>query len=99
MCQTVASGQSINRRKFLTSACAGAVIFALKPTFLWASDKPIKIGGQFSLTGPMAPYGVWGHRAVAAAVNKINDEGGINGRKVIYISFMIVMLLKRKSMI
>jgi branched-chain amino acid transport system substrate-binding protein len=86
MYQTVASGQSINRRAFLTSACAGAAIFALKPIILWANDKPIKIGGQFSLTGAMAPYGVWGHRAVAAAVNKINDEGGINGRKVIYIA-------------
>ena len=86
MRQPTPSVQCITRRAFLTGASAGAVVFTLRPKLLWGRDKPIKIGGQFSMTGAMAPYGVWGHRAAKAAIKKINAEGGIKGRKVRYIA-------------
>ena len=55
---------------------------------LWAryasaqSAEPIKIGFQMHATGIGAAYGRWYDRTSRAAINKINDEGGINGRPV-----------------
>jgi len=46
------------------------------------SSEPIKIGFQVHLTGIGAAYGRWYDRTTKAAVKKINDEGGINGRPV-----------------
>ncbi|NBR40360.1 MAG: ABC transporter substrate-binding protein, partial [Alphaproteobacteria bacterium] len=46
------------------------------------ASEPIKIGFQVHRTGIGAAYGRWYDRATKAAVKKINDEGGINGRKV-----------------
>ena len=46
------------------------------------SSEPIKIGFQVHRTGIGAAYGRWYDRTTKAAVKKINDEGGINGRQV-----------------
>ena len=46
------------------------------------SSEPIKIGFQVHRTGIGAAYGRWYDRTTKAAVKKINDEGGINGRPV-----------------
>ncbi|MEE8304857.1 MAG: ABC transporter substrate-binding protein, partial [Candidatus Tectomicrobia bacterium] len=85
MSRTPLQGQGITRKAFLASAAASAAAFTLKPKLLWGKEKPIKIGGQFSMTGGLAPYGVWGSRTAAAAVKKINAEGGIKGRKVEFV--------------
>src|SRR5262245_59673294 len=81
---TTSSSDGITRKAFLTGAAASTAGLAVRPRSLWAQDKPIKIGGQFCLTGPLTPFGSWGHRAAEAAVKKINAEGGIKGRKVEY---------------
>ena len=47
-----------------------------------ASDEPIKIGAQIHRTGIGASYGRWYERVTTAAVELINQEGGINGRPV-----------------
>src|SRR5262249_1711643 len=47
-----------------------------------ASDTEIKIGNS----GPASAYGVIG-KTEAAYFNKINAEGGINGRKINFISY------------
>ncbi len=50
-----------------------------------ASDTEIKIGNVTAYTGPFAAYGQ-AARAEAAYFRMINDEGGINGRKIAFVS-------------
>ena len=51
-----------------------------------ASDTEIKIGNIMPYSGPASAYGTIG-KAEAAYFNKINAEGGINGRKINFISY------------
>jgi ABC-type branched-subunit amino acid transport system substrate-binding protein len=51
-----------------------------------ASDTEIRIGNIMPYSGPASSYGVIG-KAEAAYFNKINAEGGINGRKITFISY------------
>jgi ABC-type branched-subunit amino acid transport system substrate-binding protein len=51
-----------------------------------ASDTEIKIGNIMPYSGPASSYGVIG-RTEAAYFNKVNAEGGINGRKISFISY------------
>jgi branched-chain amino acid transport system substrate-binding protein len=51
-----------------------------------ASDSEIKIGNIMPYSGPASAYGVIG-TTEAAFFNKINAEGGINGRKINFISY------------
>src|SRR5579862_7818061 len=50
-----------------------------------ATDKEIKVGNIVPYTGKFAQYGVNG-RAEAAYFRMINDRGGINGRRINFIS-------------
>ncbi len=50
------------------------------------SDKEIKIGNTNPYSGPASSYGTIG-KSIAACFNQVNDEGGINGRKVKFISY------------
>ncbi len=85
MSRTTPNAHGITRKAFLKGAMAGGAALVLGPRSLGAQPKPIKIGGQFCLTGGLAPYGIWGNRAVEAAIKKINAEGGIKGRRVEYV--------------
>ncbi len=49
------------------------------------TDTEIKIGQTMPYSGPASAYGTIG-RSEAAYFKKINDEGGINGRKINFIS-------------
>jgi ABC-type branched-subunit amino acid transport system substrate-binding protein len=51
-----------------------------------ASDTEIKIGNIMPYSGPASSYGVIG-KTEAAYFDKINAEGGINGRKINFISY------------
>jgi branched-chain amino acid transport system substrate-binding protein len=51
-----------------------------------ASDTEIKIGNIMPYSGPASAYGVIG-KTELAYFNKINAEGGINGRKINFISY------------
>src|ERR1039457_7294619 len=51
-----------------------------------ATDTEIKIGNIMPYSGPASSYGVIG-KTEAAYFNKINAEGGINGRKITFISY------------
>jgi branched-chain amino acid transport system substrate-binding protein len=51
-----------------------------------ATDTEIKIGNIMPYSGPASAYGVIG-KTEAAYFNKINAEGGINGRKINFISY------------
>jgi branched-chain amino acid transport system substrate-binding protein len=51
-----------------------------------ASDTEIKIGNIMPYSGPLSAYALIG-RTQAAFFRKLNDEGGINGRKINFISY------------
>ena len=65
------------RRFFLLAALLSCLIVA--PA--WGqSQEPIKIGAFFALSGPAAAIGTPTKLVAEMAVDKINKEGGINGR-------------------
>ena len=51
-----------------------------------ATDSEIKIGNIMPYSGPASAWGVIG-KTQAAYFRKINAEGGVNGRKIIFISY------------
>ena len=51
-----------------------------------ASDTEIKIGNINPYSGPASAYGIIG-KTIAAYFNKVNAEGGINGRKINFITY------------
>jgi branched-chain amino acid transport system substrate-binding protein len=50
------------------------------------SDTEIRIGNINPYSGPASAYGTIG-RTITAYFNKINAEGGVNGRKITFISY------------
>jgi len=69
----------------LAAAIVGGPVSAQKKYDPGASDREIKIGHVNPYSGPVSAYGTIG-KAIAAYLNKVNDEGGINGRKINFIS-------------
>src|SRR5216684_3585212 len=51
-----------------------------------AADNEIRIGNTIPYSGPAAAYGIIG-KTIAAYFNRINDQGGINGRRINFISY------------
>ena len=66
-------------------ALAAAPAAAQKKYDPGASDTEIKIGQTMPYSGPASAYGTIG-KAEAAYFKMINDQGGINGRKINFIS-------------
>ena len=64
---------------------AGAAL-AQKKYDSGASDTEIKIGNTYAYSGPASAYGVIG-KTEAAYFKMINDQGGINGRKINFIQY------------
>ncbi len=50
------------------------------------TDKEIKIGNTNPYSGPASSYSTIG-KSIAACFNEVNAEGGINGRKIKFISY------------
>ena len=79
---------SMNLRAILAALALGTVAMtaqAQKKYDTGASDTEIKIGNISPYSGPASSYGAVGKTA-GAYFDKINAEGGINGRKIKYIS-------------
>ncbi|HEY5900311.1 MAG TPA: ABC transporter substrate-binding protein, partial [Burkholderiales bacterium] len=51
-----------------------------------ANDKEIKIGNTNPYSGPASAYGQIG-KAITAYFRMVNDQGGVNGRKINFISY------------
>jgi ABC-type branched-subunit amino acid transport system substrate-binding protein len=68
----------------LAVSTSGAM--AQKKYDVGATDTEIKIGNIMPYSGPASAYGVIG-KTEAAFFKKINDAGGINGRKINFISY------------
>lgn len=81
----------LSRRLLMATAAAGLVAVATpaaaqKKYDTGASDTEIKIGNINPYSGPASAYGLIG-RTIGAYFKKVNDDGGINGRKINYISY------------
>ena len=85
----------LSRQELRIAAFATAVIafaatngsaLAQKKYDAGATDTEIRIGNIMPYSGPASAYGVIG-KTEEAYFNKINAEGGINGRKINFISY------------
>ena len=70
----------------LALALSASSAFAQKKYDTGASDTEIKVGQSLALSGPASAYSVIG-RTQAAYFKMINDQGGINGRKITFIQY------------
>lgn len=70
---------------FLTVIAASAA-HAQKAYGPGVTDTEIKIGNIMPYSGPVSALGTYG-KTEAAYFNKLNSEGGINGRKINFISY------------
>jgi branched-chain amino acid transport system substrate-binding protein len=84
------SAQELRIAAFSTAVIAyvafGGSALAQKKYDTGATDTEIKIGNIMPYSGPASAYGVIG-KTEAAYFKKINAEGGINGRKINFISY------------
>jgi len=77
-------------RRTILSALLAALVLA--PAVTMAADTPgvtateIKIGNTNPYSGPASAYGTIG-KALGAYFKKVNEEGGINGRKINYVTY------------
>ena len=73
-----------NRRGVLKGLAAGGALAATGfPGFIQAqTSQPIRLGFQLHRTGIGAAYGRWYERTAMAALQVLNQQGGINGRAV-----------------
>jgi branched-chain amino acid transport system substrate-binding protein len=69
-----------------TAAVVASPAAAQKKYDPGASDSEIKIGNIMPYSGPASAYGEIG-KTEAAYFRKINDDGGVNGRKINFISY------------
>jgi branched-chain amino acid transport system substrate-binding protein len=83
---------SITRRLLCTTGLAAAVALVATPGLAQkkmygpgVTDKEIKIGNTNPYSGPASAYGTIG-RTIAAYFKKVNAEGGINGRKIKFVT-------------
>src|SRR5882757_606093 len=81
---------NIRRRTLVASgaalALAPSIVRADKKYDTGANDKEIKLGHTNPYSGPLSAYGVIG-KAEAAYWKSVNDAGGINGRKINFITY------------
>jgi branched-chain amino acid transport system substrate-binding protein len=81
----------MNKRTLLASIAGAAMIvagpaLAQKKYSPGASDTEIKLGNTMPYSGPASAYGLIG-KTIDAYFKKVNAEGGINGRKINFISY------------
>jgi len=70
----------------VATALSASSAYAQKKYDTGASDTEIKIGQTVPFSGPASAYATIG-RAQAAYIKMINDEGGVNGRKINLIQY------------
>ncbi|WP_052319376.1 ABC transporter substrate-binding protein [Burkholderia sp. A9] len=81
----------IDRRTFIACLAAASLTLATTETYAQkkydpgVTDTEIKIGNILPYSGPVSAYGTIG-KSAAAYFAKINAEGGVNGRKINFIS-------------
>jgi len=71
---------------FILLTASGSAVRAQQKYDAGVTDTEIKVGNIMPYSGPASAYGVIG-RTEAAYFRKINAEGGLNGRKINFISY------------
>ncbi|WP_429976380.1 ABC transporter substrate-binding protein [Enterococcus sp. DIV0086] len=80
------------KKKTVVTLAAGVFLFGAcgspkaKDSSGGEDAKTIKIGGNFELSGAVAAYGEAENEGAKLAVEEINKDGGIDGKKIEYIS-------------
>src|SRR5215470_12550514 len=77
-------GRNLSTIVLTTVSVIGLAIAA--PTTSQAADGEIRIGNTIPYSVPAAAYGIIG-KTITAFFNRINDQGGINGRTINFISY------------
>ena len=91
-----------SRRTFVAGVSAAALLtgnrvaFAQKKYDDGASDTEIKIGHTNPYSGPASSYGVIG-KTIQAYWKSVNEAGGINGRKINFITLTTATRRPRRS--
>ena len=67
-------------------ALSASAALAQKKYDTGATDTEIKIGGIMPYSGPASAYGTIG-KAIGAYFKMVNEQGGINGRKVNFVTY------------
>ena len=70
----------------LTAFALATVVPAGAQTVVGVTQTEIKVGNTNPYSGPASAYGTIG-KVMGAYFKKVNDEGGINGRKINYITY------------
>ena len=70
----------------LALASVAGTGMAAAQTVVGVTATEIKIGNTNPYSGPASAYGTIG-KAIGAYFKKVNDEGGVNGRKINYITY------------
>jgi branched-chain amino acid transport system substrate-binding protein len=70
----------------IAAALASAPALAQKKYDPGASDSEIRIGNTNPYSGPASAYGTIG-KTIGAYFKMVNEQGGINGRKVVWMSY------------
>ena len=66
----------------LGAAVVGIIALILVLSLRQGEEKTVKIGAILPMTGSAASYGKWMHNGISLALDDINREGGIDGRKL-----------------
>ena len=75
---TKARFSAINRRKFLTTTAAAALMAGVStPKVVFGADKVVKIGFLAPLTGAVAAWGKPGLDGLHIWADRVNGAGGI----------------------
>lgn len=83
------------RRSLLGAFLASVLAFGAAPTSgtaeagtydAGADDRTIKVGNLMPYSGPASAYGLIG-KTIGAYFDKVNAEGGVNGRKIVFLSY------------
>jgi branched-chain amino acid transport system substrate-binding protein len=83
--------KSITRRSILAAAPAAITLVAVRARAAkrygpGVTDTEIKIGNTCFYSGPASSYGTVG-KSESAYFRMVNDQGGVNGRKIIFLSY------------
>src|ERR1700687_2005290 len=70
----------------LLAVAVATAAYAQKKYDPGATDTEIKIGNIMPYSGPLSAYATIG-KTIDAYFKKVNEEGGINGRKINFISY------------